>query len=277
MQEKHAMRTFAFLFKYFFTNKDFLPPAAALPGTLFTPLHLIFSLAVLAMVILSAFFVVRRRKLIRPVLAALWIILLVLEVAVVTWESLSARQPGFDFRSNLSLYPCSIFLFVLPFAIWGRGNWKKAACGYIFTLGLLGGAVNFFYPVMRLTSYSCISFGGFHTFFYHGAMLFAFLVMLLSGYHTYRARRLWDLFLPCLPTLAVSIPANIVNYTLNADYMFFRGQLPLLRSLFSGLPDASVTLILYVLYIFVPAFFYLPSYLRFRRQKEDAGLTVSLR
>ena len=269
------MRTFGFLLRHFFTNRDFLPPAEELPGTLFTPLHIIFATAVLLLVCFLAVRTAQRRQIIRPVLIALWITLLVLEAAIVTWESVTAKDPGLDFRVGLSLYPCSIFMFVLPFAIWGKGSWKKAACGNIFTLGLLGGAVNFFYPVMRLSHYSCISFVGFHTFFYHGAMLFTFLVMLLSRYHSYHAETRRDLFLPCLPTLLVSIPANIINYTIGADYMFFRGRLPLLKTILPEMADPLVTLILYALYIFVPVFFYLPSYLRLRLRKKAAGAAPS--
>ena len=263
------MQTFSFLLKNFFTHKDFLPPASEIPGTLYTPLHLVFAAAILAVVILCAVILSRHKQRLRPVLTGLWITLLVLEAAIVTWETLSAQDPRFDFRANLSLYPCSIFMFVLPLAIWGKGNWKKAACGNIFTLGLLGGAVNFFYPVMRLSYYSCISFVGFHTFFYHGAMLFTFLAMLLSHYHSYHAEHWWELFLPSLPTLAVSVPANIINYTINADYMFFRGQLPLLDSFSHDVPDACVTLVLYALYILIPAGFYLPSYLRSCRKRKE--------
>lgn len=262
------MKDFGYLMAHFFTHKDFLPPAGELPGTLFTPLHFVFSAMVLALVIISAIYVAKHEHLIKPVFAALWVILVCLEFVIITWESLSGKQPRWDLTTNLSLYPCSIFMYVMPFAIWGKGNYQKMACGYVCTLGLLGAAVNFFYPAVRLSTYSCISFAGFHTFFYHGAMLFTCLVMLLSRYYGYaNITHWWELFLACIPTLIISIPANLVNYSpIQADYMFFRGQFPLVAGLLAGMSEIQITATLYILYIVVPALFYLPSFVSQKRK-----------
>ncbi len=257
------MKDFHYLIHNFFTHKDFLVPPEQIPGTLFTPLHFAFAGCLLLLVVISAFFVSRRKRLIRPTFIVLWAMLVVLEPIIVYWESTSGKTVALDLATNLSLYPCSIFMYVMPFAIWGRGNWKRMACGYVCTLGLLGSAVNFLYPAVRLVSYSCISFSGFHTFFYHGTMLFTCLVMLMSGFCGYRAEHWWELFLPCIPSLLLSIPANIVNYSpIQGDYMFFRGQLPLVAAIFGDASEITVTVVLYLLYIFIPALFYLPSFLR---------------
>ncbi len=50
------------LLENFFTHKDFLPPADQWPGTLFTPLHVIFAVAVAAVLALLCIFSPRRRK-----------------------------------------------------------------------------------------------------------------------------------------------------------------------------------------------------------------------
>lgn len=265
------MKDFQYLIDNFFTHKDFLAPASQIPGTLFTPLHLVFAAIVLTIVIGSAVYVSRRPKLIRPVFTVLLFLLVGLEVIITTWDALSRKDVGFDWQNSLSLYPCSIFMYTLPFVIWGKGIWKQMACGSICTLGLLGASVNFFYPGIQLASYSCISFPGFHTFFYHGSMLFTCLVMLLSGLHSYRGITKWqELFYPCIPSLIMSIPANLINYLVDADYMFFRGKFSLLAFLFKGTPEWVITLVLYGLYIFIPTFFYLPSYLANRRKQAAA-------
>ena len=134
------MMNFRYLLEHFFTHKDFLAPPHQIPGTLFTPLHLIFAAILLAIVIGTAVYVGKHQALVRPVFIGLWITLVVLEVAIVTWESLSARHPGFDLQRSLSLYPCSIYLYAMPLAIWVNGVWKKIVCGYVCTLGVLGGA-----------------------------------------------------------------------------------------------------------------------------------------
>lgn len=263
------MKDIHYVLRNFFTHKDFLVSPDLIPGTLFTPLHFLFEGIFLVFLISSAIYVAKHKKLIRPVFTGMWIILLVWEAVIIGWDSLACKNPGLDIRVNLSLYPCSIFMAALPMVIWGKGFWKQAASGYIFTLGLLGALINLLYPFSKLLDYSCLSFIAFHTFFYHGSMLFTFLVMLISGMHNYRnVTRPAQLFLPCLLSLLCSIPANLVNYTLDADYMYFRGKLFLVQMVFKDSPELLVTTVLYVLYILVPVLFYLPSYLRHHLSEE---------
>lgn len=267
------MKDFGYVINNFFTHKDYLAPASQIPGTIFTPLQFVFEAVLLAIIIGSAIYVAKRKHLIKPVFTTIWILLVILEVLIVVWDSVSGKKKGFDFAVNLSLYPCSIFMYAMPFAIWGKGNVRKMACGYVCTLGLLGAAINYIYPVARLTTYSCISFAGFHTFFYHGSMLFTCLVMLISGYHRYtNVTHWWELFLPCVLSLIVSIPANIINYSsIDADYMYFRGKFPLLAKFLSGVSEVKITIAIYILYIVIPALFYLPSYLSYKRKTKNSS------
>lgn len=258
------MKNFDYLIENFFTNKDFLAPASQIPGTLFSPLHFIFSASLLAIVICSSIYVGKRKHLIKPSFTIIWLILVVWEFVIIFWESVTGKVVGLDLKTNLSLYPCSLFLYTMPFAIWGKGNIRKMACGSICTLGLIGGAINFLYPAIRLSSYSCISFVGFHTFTFHAAMIFTVLVMQISGYHSYKdVHSRFDLFLPCIPTLLLSIPANIINYSsIQSDYMFFRGKFPLISTIFGNTNEVIITIVVYLFYIILPVFFYLPAYIK---------------
>lgn len=254
------MKDFKYLIQNFFTHKDFLAPAHELPGTMFTPLHFIFAGIMLAIVIISAIILIKKPKAVKPVFISIWAFVTVFEVVKIVWESTSGKKVGVELGGVLPLYPCSIYMYAMPFAIWGKGWVKKAACGYVCTLGLLGGSINFAYPMTILPRYSAISFAGFHTFIYHGVMLFTCIVMLGTGYHSYKGITKWyEPFLACIPTLILSIPANIVNYTIGADYMFFKGDSAFLPALFGNVPNPITTVIIYVLYIVVPAIFYMPS------------------
>lgn len=262
------MKDLSYLFHNFFTHKDFLAPPEQIPGTLFTPLHFLFAAVLLALVILGAVHLSRHKEKIRPVFTAIWVVAVIWEFVIVYWESTAGMAPGLDLQTNLSLYPCSLFIYTLPFIIWAKGPLQKMAYGYLCTLGILGGAVNFIYPGIRLATYSCVSFVGFHTFFFHGAIVFTFLVVVLSGMHRYDGITHWyELLYPAVPSLLLSIPANIVNYShIQSDYMFFRGELPLFQAIFGEAKDITTTLIFYGAYILVPALCYLPSYLRHLRQ-----------
>lgn len=256
------MKDINYLLENFFTHKDKLAPADKLPGTMFTPLHFIVAGIILALVIVCAILIRKKEKLIKPIFIVLWATVSVLEVVKIVWESTTGNEVRLEVTGILPLYPCSIFMYAMPFAIWGSGKVKQSACGYVCTLGLLGASVNFFYPMTVLYRYSIISFSAMHSMLYHAVMLFTCLTMLLSGYHRYtKVNSVIELFLPCIPTLIMSIPANIVNYTLNADYMFFRGTSAFLPSIFGGTDTVIITLIIYALYVIVPACFYLPSFI----------------
>lgn len=266
------MDTLGQLFGYFFTHKDFLPPAHELDGTLFTPLHLAVSAILLAIIILAA---IRLRHLgergVRTCLFVLWVSVTVLEVIKTLWETFAGASVHFEIWGNLPLYPCSIFMYAMPLAIFGKGIVRKMGCGYVCTLGTLGAAVNFFYPVNVIGRYSCISFAGAQTLLFHGTMLFCALLMLLSGYHSYRdARRPLDLLLPAVPALAVSVIANTVNFTLDTDYMFFRLRSFFFAPLGEALPPFVSVLLVYLLYLIIHAAPYLPFYLKNRRRAKES-------
>lgn len=259
-----------YLIKNFFTHKDYLLPADQIWGTMFTPLHFIFAAVVLAAIIWLAIVLGKKSEdRIRKVYTVLWAAVTLLEVVKIVWESTSGKTVGIEWGGILPLYPCSIFMYAMPFVIWGKGLARKAACGYVCTLGLLGASINFVYPATILGNYSCLSFAGFHTFFYHGTMLFVCLSMLISGYHRYSVMtKWWELILPSVPSLLVSIPANLVNFSpIGSDYMFFKGNSFFLPAIFGGLSDGMTVIAIYLLYILVPALFYLPGLLRNRKNR----------
>lgn len=266
------MDTFLYLIKNFFTHKDFLPPASDLSGTLFTPLHLVFSAIILAAVIFFCLVLSKKsEKSIRTVFAILWGTVACLEVVKIVWETYSGATVSFEWGGILPLYPCSIFMYAMPFAIWGKGWVKYMGCGYVCSLGLLGGAINFFYPANVLNNYSCISFAGFHTFLYHGAIFFCALVMLKFGYHSYKkVTKAWQLLIPAFPALVVSIPANLVNFSkINSDYMFFKLNSFFFAPIGAATPDWLSVIIVYFLYLLIHSLPYLPFYFANKKKKRS--------
>ena len=240
------------LLRNFFTHKDFLPPAEQIPGTMFTPLHFCFA-AILSIAVIAAILAVRRlpRERIRLVFIILWATLTATEAAKLIWECFG-REIRFEWNGSLPIYPCSIWMYAMPFVIWGKGRVKDAACGYICTLGLLGGLINFVYPATILGSYSALSFPGFQTFFYHGAIVFTAFVLLTSGYHSLSfAKHPLDCLLPAAPAYLMSLVANTANVILGTDYMFFRCKSFFLSSIGDALPLPLCVILAYVIYAVV--------------------------
>lgn len=264
----------SYLLENFFTHKDFLPPASQLWGTMFTPLHFIFAAFWLALVIFFGIYVGKRsEETVKRVFFVLWVFLVVLEIVKMTWECCAGEGIKFEWGGVLPLYPCSIFMYAMPLVIWGKGLWRRAGCGYVCTLGFLGGAINFIYPATVLTNYSALSFAGFQIFIYHGALVFCMMVMLISGYHSYKGVTRWyELFVPMLPFFVVSVFANAVNFSaVGSDYMFFRLNSFFLAPIGAALPTPVCVIIVYILYAIIHTAPYLPSYIANKRATKAQG------
>ncbi len=266
------MWTIVDLIRNFFTHKDFLPSADKLPGTLFTPLHIAASVCWIALIVLLCAFLRKKgEKTLQRVFAVLWVSTVVLEVAKIVWETYCGAVVRFEWGGILPLYPCSIFMYAMPFAIWGKGNVRYAACGYVCSLGLLGGAINFIYPANVLSNYSCLSFAGFHTLFYHSVLVLCAMLMLLSGYHSYtQVTRARQLLLPAVPALAVSVVANLVNFSpISSDYMFFKLNSFFFAPIGAATPDWLSVILVYGIYLLIHALPYLPFWLISRNKTKS--------
>ncbi|MBO5286942.1 MAG: YwaF family protein [Clostridia bacterium] len=253
------------LIKNFFTNKDFLPSADKIPGTMFTPLHFIVSAILIALVVFLSIYVAKKKaNSIKKIFTVIWILAVSLEAVKIAWETLTSRGGTFEAGGVLPLYPCSIFMYALPLIIFGKGYIKEAGCGYICTLGIVGGTINFVYPATILGNYSIISFSGFHTMFYHGAIVFCALTLIISRFHTFNwVKKWWELFIPAVPFFAVSIIANIVNFSsINSDYMFFKLNSFIFAPIGEATPDFVAVIIVYIAYIIIHAVPYLPGFIK---------------
>ena len=263
-KEGNHMWTFLDLLKNFFTHKDFLPAADQIPGTLFTPLHFAVSACWVALIVVLCIILRKKEeKTFRHIYTGLWIACVILEITKITWETVSGVTVNFEWGGVLPLYPCSIFMYAMPLAIWGKGWVRRAGCGYVCSLGFLGGAINFVYPANVINNYSCISFAGFHTLFYHGVLVFCAVTMLMSGYHSYKGiTKPWQLLIPAVPALGVSILANLVNFSpIGSDYMFFKLNSFFFAPLGAATPDWLSVLLVYGIYLLIHALPYLPFYI----------------
>lgn len=267
------MWTITDLLQNFFTHKDFLPSADRLPGTLFTPLHFLVSAFWIGLIVAACFFLCKKgERALQKVFTGLWITVVVLEIVKIVWETCCGTTVEFEWGGILPLYPCSIFMYAMPFAIWGNGKVRYAACGYVCSLGFLGGAINFVYPANILNNYSCISFAGFHTLFYHGVLVLCAMLMLLSGYHSYTGvTKAQQLLLPAVPALAVSVIANLVNFSsIGSDYMFFRLNSFFFAPLGAATPDWLGVILVYLIYLLIHALPYLPSWLISQKRSKQS-------
>ncbi len=261
------------ILRNFFTHKDFLPPPEQWPGTLFTPMQILFCLAVAVWIGFACVQSAKKGEAhLKKVYFVLWVLAVVTEFIITFWEMYAGKAVQFELENMLPFWPCSIFYLAAPFAVFGKGNVRQAACGYFCTLGLLGGVVNFVYPATYISRYSCLSLAGLRTIFFHGSLIFIGVTMLLSGYHSYgnvHSRK--QLLLPAMPMLLMSVPANIVNFTVpGTDYMFFKMESFFFAPVGRVTPDWLTVILVYGIYLLLHAAPYLPSY--FAHKKEASTI-----
>ena len=153
-------------------------------------------------------------KIVKILLIVLWAIAVAFDLA----KLILAIVNGFVLTGSLPLYICSIFMYAMPFALWGKGKIKEMACTYVCTIGLFGALMNYVVPSVTL-NYSLFSFWGLHTTIYHSMLLIVPFVMLCTGYHKIKIKDFGWAFLGFV-ILTISVVA--IDYIIKADYMYFR-------------------------------------------------------
>ena len=155
----------------------------------------------------------KTEKRVKIVLIVLWAIAVALDVV----KLIVNIATGLNIHSDLPLYVCSLFLYVMPFAIWGKGKVKMMALAYICTIGLFGAIGNYVVPSV-VVSYSLLSFHGFHTSLYHTILWATPLVILCTGSFKFKFKDFGWQFLGFVVITVLVIP---FNYITDSNYMYF--------------------------------------------------------
>lgn len=195
-----------------FTTKDLLGRDG--PFTLSLD-YFIWYAVVAVLVIVGIYFLnkYKTEKRIKIVLIVLWAIAVVLDIA----KLIVNIATGFSIRNDLPLYVCSLFMYIMPFAIWGKGKFKTMGAAYICSIGLFGAIGNYVVPSV-VVNYSLFSFYGFHTTLFHTILWVTPLVILCTGYFKFKFKDFgWQMLGFVVITLLV-IP---FNYIADTNYMYF--------------------------------------------------------
>lgn len=191
--------------------------------------HTIFMvIAILAIIVLPIVLRKTKHKNVDLYLKVLSIVIPVLEVVKIVWESywdINWQGPNtgsFNWGGLLPLYTCSIFIFTLPVAAWAKGKTKRCAVAWLSTIGIFGGLTNFFLPQI-LNTYPFWTFATFMSLNFHFFMVFTGLFLVVTGF--FKAK--WsDIVAGWIPLALFSIIVIPVNYILqdlghNPDYMLY--------------------------------------------------------
>ena len=173
---------------------------------------------VFAVLTIAVIWLLRKKnspKAVKISLIVFWAIAVVADIIKII---VSVAAGGFGWGGSLPLYICSIFMYAMPFAIWGKGKIKDMASTFVCTIGLFGVFMNYVIPSVTI-NHSLFSFWGLHTTIYHSMLIIAPLVMLFTGYHKIKFK---DLGWAFLGFVVLTIAVVFVNHIVDGDYMYFR-------------------------------------------------------
>lgn len=191
--------------------------------------YLVFSVvAILAMLII---FRNAKKKNIERYLKIVAVIMPILEITKVTWESrwdiVTGR--GFNWEGLLPLYTCSLFIYCMLFAAFGKGKVRDYCLAWVATLGFVGGVSNLIF-IRGLKWYPFFTFGAFYSMFFHFIMVFTALFIVVTGYRRFEWRDILRAFaVHCFFSLII-IP---IDYIFGWDYMQYydAGGVPVIENI----------------------------------------------
>ena len=148
------------------------------------------------------------------------IIIPLLEITKIIIESYFdiKENVSFNFSGLLPLYTCSLFIYTLPIAAFGKGKAKECCLSFLTTLGIFAGLTNFFMASILLT----YPFFNFHTFVslnFHFWMVFTGIYLISSKYYVPNWK---DIKVGFIPVVLLSILVIPFDYIFEFDYMFYR-------------------------------------------------------
>lgn len=219
--------------------------------------HLIFlAIAIPSLIFLIYFLRNMEKAKFEKFLKISWVAITLTEIVKVVWMSFSLGY--FDFGSMMSLYPCSTFMYIMPFAIYSKHDKiKQASLAYIATFVLFGGLTNFFVADV-LRDYPVLSFQGFHTLIYHYWILLVGILLWVTKYYQPRKK---DAEYAFLLLVVISIPIIIIDKIWNYNYFWYQdgGTTPL-NIISQFFPNHWVwTVVMLLLYYVLIKLFYIPK------------------
>lgn len=185
---------------------------------LFSTWHIIFIVFAFIFVPLLGFLLRKTdRKKIDIFLKALSIFVVLLEVSKITWESYYDITTGRGFNTGgiLPIYTCSILIYTLLIAAWGKGKAKEIALSWLTTIGLTCGIIGTIYT-NGLNWYPFWTYGAWDSILFHFNLFMVGVVLLANGYKTLEWK---DVLYSWIPMLLMAVIALPINYYYGGDYM----------------------------------------------------------
>lgn len=187
------------------------------------------ALSVAAILVLLFVFRAASLRNVERYLRVVAIVMPVLEIVKITWESVWDVKTGrgFNWEGLLPIYTCSLFLYCMAAAALSRGRLREMCLSWVCTIGFVGGMSNLLF-IQGLKWYPVFTFGAMYSMVFHFVMVFTALFFVVTGFVRFRFRNiLWAAGVH----LAFSAAVIPVDYIFHWDYMQYydAGCVPLIE------------------------------------------------
>ena len=212
-------------------------------------------LCIIFIPLLVSIFKNKDHKTISLLMRILAVCLIIEEISKVSWESYWDIKTGHGFNAGgiLPLETCSLFIYTLTAAAFGKGKVREYALCWMSSIGIIGGVSYMLFPNV-LNWYPFFTYGAFHSMIFHFLMVFMGLLVICSGYHRFSLSDINHAYLPQLLLATFVIP---LNYKFNWDYMLLRraSGVPVIETVAEILEKSSrpliTTMLMLLLYYLV--------------------------
>lgn len=181
-----------------------------------------------------------KRKNVERYMKVAGILLPILEIAKVTWESVWDVRTGrgFNWEGLLPIYTCSLFIYCMIFAAFTKGKVHDWCLSWVATIGLVGGLSNVLF-IRGLNWYPFFTFGAFYSMTFHYLMVFTALFIVVTRYKEFRFSDIWKAFAVHGIFSLLVIPTDFYH---GWDYMQYyeAGGVPLFEDLSDKLAEAGL-------------------------------------
>lgn len=213
--------------------------------------HIIYiALAFVSVIVFAIVFRNAKHKRIDIFLKVLSILMVVFEVTKITWESYwdISTGRGFNYGGIIPLYTCSLFIYCLLFAAWGKGKSRDYSLAFIGTISMVSGAIGVV-QCNGLNWYPFWTFGGWYSLMFHYLMFATGMLILACKFKKLEWK---DIVRGWIPMAILSIAAIPASYEYGADYMQIRegSGVPLFSTLADKLAQANLRWIFSIIMLF---------------------------
>ena len=223
----------------------FAPSGKYNPCGIFNVTHLLAASICIILVIIAVIISKNiKREAFTKLLKIFAVIITILELIKIIYNLYyNYRAPINDW---LPLHFCSLFIYSLWFAGFGKGKLKTIGESFLIGGGIIAGLVFLIIPSTSLKLFPIFHFQCIYSLLFHSLFLYSGLLILIKNYFTLSIKNFIYYFIFCTIFCIIAVILNIIT---DANFMFLDNPWGIPIPLLSKIKDFSQILYTFIIYI----------------------------